>query len=139
MSEKKRKCPSCGSEQVTWEIQQYTTSGVQDGRLRLNEVKSRAVMGCGNCSETITTIEGDDLMVYVLTTHELVKQQVKETYELRDQVAIQAGKVHQRNDVIRSLLAIVDEELMPNVGKLAVQDYQRLNETLIAARKLLEN
>lgn len=39
--------------------------------------------------------------------------------------------------ITRNLVAIIDEELLPNIGKLALRDYGRLNDTLIAARKLL--
>lgn len=42
------------------------------------------------------------------------------------------------HSVISNLVAIIDQELLPNVAKITVQDYQRLNETLIRARNLLD-
>lgn len=40
----------------------------------------------------------------------------------------------QQVDLVRDLVAIIDEELLPNIGHLAIQDYARLNDTLGRAR-----
>ena len=40
-------------------------------------------------------------------------------------------------DLVEKLLAIVDEDLLPNIGGLALQDYARLNDVPLAARRLL--
>jgi len=54
-------CPECGSSDTEWHCDQYTDSGVVDGRLRMHEVKTRFFLGCNSCSETIRVIGGDDL------------------------------------------------------------------------------
>lgn len=40
--------------------------------------------------------------------------------------------------LITNLTAIIDQELMPHAYKLPIQDFQRLNETLMEARKVLK-
>lgn len=40
--------------------------------------------------------------------------------------------------IIRNLTEIIDE-VLPQMGKIVLQDYARLNNTLIAARKFLAN
>jgi hypothetical protein len=40
-------------------------------------------------------------------------------------------------DVIRTLVAIIDQELLPNARNIAIKDALRLNDGLIAARRLL--
>lgn len=57
--------------------------------------------------------------------------------KLDPQFARLAALVEHAPELIRDLVAIIDEELLPNAGKLALQDYARLNDTLIAARQLL--
>jgi hypothetical protein len=42
-------------------------------------------------------------------------------------------------DIIRDLVAIIDEELLPNAAGIAIQDFGRLNETLIEARIILNS
>lgn len=39
--------------------------------------------------------------------------------------------------VVQGLLQIVEEDLMPNIGGLAVQNYARLNDVPLKARELL--
>lgn len=107
------KCKTCGSEKLSWAPHMYTTSGVPDGRLRQNEVQCQFVLGCDECSDTITTMNAD-VVAMVLT----VKQN--------------------QPKLVRSLVEIIDRELMPHIARLPVQRLDTLNETLIAARKLLE-
>lgn len=54
-------CPECGSADTEWHCDQYTDSGVVDGRLRMHEVKTRFFLGCNSCGETIRIISGDEL------------------------------------------------------------------------------
>ncbi len=57
--------------------------------------------------------------------------------ELAAEYAMEAAEDDQ-HDLISNLTAIIDEELMPHAHKLPIQNLQRLNETLMAARKALE-
>ena len=41
-------------------------------------------------------------------------------------------------EIIKNLRDIVTEELLPNVAGIAVQDFGRINDTLIASSKYLE-
>lgn len=132
-----RKCKSCGSTRLTWFAQNYTTSGVQDGRLRMSEVQTRFVMGCDECSDTLGSMTADEVIKATEQFIATILSQENQLVTVRGEVATHAARVHKRNDAIRALVAIIDEELMPNVAKIAVRDYQRLNETLIAARKLI--
>lgn len=45
---------------------------------------------------------------------------------------------HAERATIRALVEAIDRELMPHIARLPVQRLDTLNETLIAARKLLE-
>lgn len=45
---------------------------------------------------------------------------------------------HPERATIQALVEIIDRELMPHIARLPVQRLDTLNETLIAARKLLE-
>ena len=42
-------------------------------------------------------------------------------------------------ELIRDLVAIIDEELLPNAAGIAIQDFGRLNDTLIEARQALKS
>lgn len=63
------KCTDCGSIDLSWSANTFTTSGVQDGRLRLSEVKSQFVLGCNVCSETIAVLSGDRVADILTATH----------------------------------------------------------------------
>ena len=55
-------CPECGGTDTEWHYSQYTTSGVENGRLRPHEVDTRFFLGCNSCSATIRIISGDKLV-----------------------------------------------------------------------------
>lgn len=40
-------------------------------------------------------------------------------------------------ELIRTLVAIIDEELLPNAAHIAIQDFGRLNDALVEARRVL--
>jgi hypothetical protein len=40
---------------------EVVAGGVQDGRLKLNEVRAVLVQGCDECSETIEILTDDDI------------------------------------------------------------------------------
>lgn len=50
----------------------------------------------------------------------------------------QPAKENDQYELITNLTAIIDEELMPHAHKLPIQNLQRLNETLMDARKALK-
>lgn len=62
----------------------------------------------------------------------------EEVARLSDGVQTQAGLVYQRVELIRKLVAIIDEELLPNAAGLPIKNLARLNDTLMAARELLK-
>jgi hypothetical protein len=98
------KCKSCGSTKLSWFPSTRNTSVVQDGRLRMHDVTCDFVLGCDECSDTVTVLNADLIAVMINS----VVQQVDEVARLKDSVATQAGKVHQRNELIRDLLKLID-------------------------------
>jgi len=63
------KCTDCGSIDLSWSASIMTTSGVQDGRLRLSEVQSQFVLGCNFCSETLAVLSGDRVADVMTAAH----------------------------------------------------------------------
>ena len=47
-------------------------------------------------------------------------------------------RVERLEQGVKSCVDIIDEELLPNVGKMVIQDFMRLNETLIKCRQLAQ-
>ncbi|WP_176506403.1 hypothetical protein [Pseudomonas urethralis] len=66
----KAKCQECGGTDLSWFTQQTTTSGVQNGRLRLDDVTCLFVFGCNTCSATVTTVNADRIAVFMNETNE---------------------------------------------------------------------
>lgn len=52
-------CKECGSKDLSWFPAMRNTSGVVDGRLKLNEVVCDFALGCNECSETLKVIAAD--------------------------------------------------------------------------------
>lgn len=52
-------CPECGSKHLTWDCHARNHGGVQDGRIRMNEVGVSFFVGCDECSETVKVVSGD--------------------------------------------------------------------------------
>lgn len=50
-------CPGCDSPELEWFVSTRNTSGVVDGRLRLNEVGVDLVLGCKECSMTVRVVD----------------------------------------------------------------------------------
>jgi len=59
------KCPECGSEKLTWDEGTQNLSGVQDGRLRQNEVHGIFFLGCDECSETVSIVPASKVANYL--------------------------------------------------------------------------
>jgi hypothetical protein len=62
-SENNPKCGECGSTDLEWGCTQNTNSGVVDGRLKLNEVQTIFYLGCNFCSETVKTVNADEIAI----------------------------------------------------------------------------
>jgi hypothetical protein len=52
-------CPECESQRLAWGFSPRNTSGVVDGRLRLNEVGVDFYLHCEECSETLAVIDAE--------------------------------------------------------------------------------
>ena len=52
-------CSECGSKSLTWGTHYKTNSGVPEGRLRSSEVQCLFVLGCDECSETLSIVSAD--------------------------------------------------------------------------------
>lgn len=52
-------CRHCGSQDQSWQTHNITRSGIQDGRLKLNEVECLFALGCNRCSETLKVLSAD--------------------------------------------------------------------------------
>lgn len=72
------KCTDCGSIDLSWSASTITTSGVQDGRLRLSEVQSQFVLGCNFCSETLAVLSGDRVADVLTAAHITSHQNCRE-------------------------------------------------------------
>jgi hypothetical protein len=59
------KCPECGSENLAWEDATRHLGGVVDGRLRQNEVNGIFILGCVDCSETVSVVEACKVTDYL--------------------------------------------------------------------------
>lgn len=60
-------CRDCGSTDVNWTISAYNTSNVVDGRLKLNEIATIAVLGCESCSATLMVMDANKFLQKVLS------------------------------------------------------------------------
>lgn len=49
-------CKECGSTELSWDVQYQSISPTSQGRLRVGDVSAIAVLGCGECSETLRII-----------------------------------------------------------------------------------
>lgn len=54
-----KSCPACGGSSLTWDTNNVTYSGVQNGRLKTNEVTCLFFLGCDECSATVFMINAD--------------------------------------------------------------------------------
>lgn len=54
-------CPNCTSDSLRWYVGKAGPSDVQDGRLRMSEIHVIAYLACEECSETLRTIESDEV------------------------------------------------------------------------------
>ena len=54
-------CKECGGLKLTWFTNIENRSGVQEGRLRTQEVSCVFVLGCDNCSETLKVVSADKI------------------------------------------------------------------------------
>jgi hypothetical protein len=55
-------CTNCGSNDLRWHVGKHVgNNGVQDGRLKLNEVQVIAFLACEDCSETLQTIGDSEI------------------------------------------------------------------------------
>lgn len=61
----KKKCPNCGSENLTLSAKPYSATNVVDGRLKMNEISVHYVLGCDSCSETIKVLTEDQVSLSV--------------------------------------------------------------------------
>ena len=54
-------CPECQSTSLKWDFMQRNLSGVQEGRLRTNEICGFFVLGCEECAETVNTVKAETI------------------------------------------------------------------------------
>lgn len=55
-------CKECGSKSLSWFANNTTgTSGIQNGRLRIDDVTCQFVLGCDDCSETLRVVKADTI------------------------------------------------------------------------------
>lgn len=54
-----KQCKVCGSDSLTWDTSNISTSGVPQGRLNTRDVQCVFFLGCDNCSETLVTVNAD--------------------------------------------------------------------------------
>lgn len=62
-------CNACGSRDLTWHCQAQNRGGVQDGRIKMNEVGVIFFLGCDKCSETVRIIDGEVVAVALTAIH----------------------------------------------------------------------
>ena len=46
-------CYNCGSEDIEWLSKSISTSGAQDGHLKINEIHTVYYLACHECGETL--------------------------------------------------------------------------------------
>lgn len=52
---------------------------------------------------------------------------------------VKSDREKELEEVCKILVAIIDEDFLPQIGKCTCQDYGRLNDGLIRARKVLSD
>lgn len=70
-------CKECGSKALTWFTTNANKSGVQEGRLRSNEITCQFVLGCDDCSETLRVINADTIAARMNADSEHAKDTAK--------------------------------------------------------------
>ena len=53
------RCKACSSDDLFWYSHIHNHSTVQTNRLNTNDVTCLLILGCNNCSETLTTVKAD--------------------------------------------------------------------------------
>jgi hypothetical protein len=59
------RCSFCGSTDLSWNLRPVGAAGVQDGRHKLNEIRTLLWVGCNHCFETLHRV-GEDRMLDML-------------------------------------------------------------------------
>lgn len=54
-------CPNCTSTNSEWFVHAINGSTVVDGRLQMHDIRVMAFLGCLDCSETIRSINEDEI------------------------------------------------------------------------------
>ncbi len=52
-------CKECGSTDISWQTSNVVKNGIQQGRLKTEDVKCLFVLGCNYCSETLALLSAD--------------------------------------------------------------------------------
>lgn len=55
-------CSECGSFDIIWDMVMENKSGVQEGRLRTQDVSVLYFLGCADCSETLRVVSGQKIL-----------------------------------------------------------------------------
>jgi len=63
------KCKECGGTAFTWHCYQTSQhSGIEDGRLRMHDIRTVFVLACDECSEDLRTVKGDEVAQWMTAT-----------------------------------------------------------------------
>lgn len=52
-------CKECGSKDLTWQTSNIVENGIQQGRLKTEDVTCVFFLGCNECSETLEILQAD--------------------------------------------------------------------------------
>lgn len=75
-------CRECGGSSLSWFADRQNNSGVQDGRLRMHDVRGIFVLGCDDCSATLAVVSADKIADHLNTRAQLPNPQAAPKPEL---------------------------------------------------------
>jgi uncharacterized protein YlaI len=73
-------CPECESEQLSWALAVRQTNRVPSGRLTLHDVEPIIVLGCDECSATVSIVADDDRLNELIDPSEEEEVPVEEEH-----------------------------------------------------------
>jgi len=59
------KCPECEGGQLAWCAAVRNEGAAVDGRICMREVGAILVLGCEECSATVSVVDGDEVAAYL--------------------------------------------------------------------------
>lgn len=107
MMTKPARCTTCGGTDFEWSCTQASHNcAIADGRLRMHDVHTVFVLGCNECSETLRTVNGDDVAQWMTKNEVVPREELEEARAETKQVRL---KTECENEALRMEVAKLKE------------------------------